>query len=226
MQLRPLTRDEVRSIDRRAMGEYGVSGLVLMENAGRNAAVVIVDRFANSTSTPLQIVIVCGKGNNAGDGYVIARHLQIAGQLPQIVSVVSPDELTGDAAVNHSIAVRSDIPIRYSTLTDCVLPNCDVIVDCLLGTGLAGAPREPYASMIAAVNRQRKEGTDVVAIDIPSGLDCDSGVAAGACVNADITVTFVAMKIGFFTTAARECLGDVVVADIGAPAKLLGEFVQ
>jgi len=240
--MRPLSRDEVRSIDRRAIDAFGMAGVVLMENAGRGAAAVI-----DSLWPGLPIRIACGKGNNAGDGFVIARHLELLGHDVRLLLAASPEELAGDAAVNFRIAERAGIPITdlsaagsidwQAALTeggakfgepsvDLVLSTDLVLVDALLGTGAQGSPRGPIATAIAAINANRAASprARVVAIDLPSGLDCDTGVAAGTCVRADATVTFVARKLGFDTPQAAEFTGAVHVVGIGVPRKLLAEF--
>ncbi len=234
--MRPLSRDEIRSIDRRAIDAFGMAGVVLMENAGRNAAAVI-----DSLWPGRPIRITCGKGNNAGDGFVIARHLELLGHDVRLLLAASPRDLTGDAAVNFRIAERSGIPI--ADLSAAKLPAWEaalaeglaadgepptevVLVDALLGTGAQGPPRGPIATAIAAINAARAASprTRVVAIDLPSGLDCDTGAAAGECVRADATVTFVARKRGFDAPQVGGFTGAVHVVDIGAPRKLLAEF--
>jgi NAD(P)H-hydrate epimerase len=229
--MRPLSRDEVRSIDRRAIDAFGMPGVVLMENAGRNAAAVI-----DSLSPGASVLIACGKGNNAGDGFVIARHLELLGHDVRLVLAASPRELAGDAALNYRIAERSGIPIADLSAAGSIgwraaLIEGDesadfVLVDALLGTGAQGPPRATVATAIAAINAARTTShrTRVVAIDLPSGLDCDTGTAAGECVRADTTVTFVARKRGFDTPEAGGFTGTVHVVGIGAPKKLLAEF--
>lgn len=239
--MRSLSRDEVRSIDRRAIDEFGMAGVVLMENAGRNAAAVIDSLRPGGFGAAVRIV--CGKGNNAGDGFVIARHLELLGHDVRILLAASPQELTGDAAVNHRIAERSGIPIADLSAADSsrwkdalaegtasmaggAADAALILVDALLGTGAQGPPRGTVATAIAAINDSRAASprTRVVAIDLPSGLDCDTGDAAGECVRADVTVTFVARKRGFDAKAAKAFIGTVHVVGIGAPRKLLAEF--
>ncbi len=239
--MRSLSRDEVRSIDRRAIDEFGMAGVVLMENAGRNAAAVIDSLRPGGVGAAVRIV--CGKGNNAGDGFVIARHLELLGHDVRILLAASPRELTGDAAVNYRIAERSDIPIAnlsaagssgwQAALAEATASTAGgaadadlILVDALLGTGAQGPPRGSIATAIAAINASRAASprTRVVAIDLPSGLDCDTGTAAGECVRADVTVTFVARKRGFDAGAAEAFIGTVHVIGIGVPRKLLAEF--
>ena len=215
-----LTRDAVRRLDRAAIDEFGVPGVVLMENAGRNAAEILM---ACEPAGP--VVICCGKGNNGGDGFVIARHLDNQGIAVRVLIFAATTALSGDAAVNFRIVERSGIPYREFSgevaagELDREFRDADWIVDALLGTGAAGVVRGPFSTAIARINVSRAR---VLAIDVPSGLDCDTGQPLGDCVRADVTVTFVAPKPGF--GKARSNLGEVHVADIGAPRAVLEQF--
>ncbi len=215
-----LSREQVRAIDRRAIEEFGVPGAVLMENAGRGAAEVLLALGARGP-----VVVCCGKGNNGGDGFVIARHLDNRSVPVRVLLFARPEELTGDAALNYEIVRRSGIPIkvRGGQAVDVAalrqeLAAAEWVVDALFGTGLAGAVRPPFDAVIAAINASAAK---VLAVDIPSGLDCDTGEPLGATVRAQHTVTFVAPKKGFAQPAAREWVGEVHVADIGAPRAAL-----
>jgi NAD(P)H-hydrate epimerase len=211
-----LTRAQVRDVDRRAIEEFGVPGVVLMENAGRGAAELLLSLGARGP-----VAICCGKGNNGGDGFVIARHLDNREIAVRVLLFTRPDQLTGDAAINCRIIEQTGIPLMAepdtATLTT-TLAQAAWIVDALFGTGLTGAVRPPLDGVIAAIN---SSGNPVLAVDIPSGLDCDTGLPLGATVRAAHTVTFVAPKIGFAQPAAREWLGQVHVVDIGAPRAAL-----
>jgi NAD(P)H-hydrate epimerase len=216
-----LSRAEGRELDRRAMEEYGVPGVVLMENAGRGAAEILLRLGVKG-----QLVICCGKGNNGGDGMVIARHLDNAGTPVRVLLFTKPDELRGDAAINHHIIARAGLPLRIfageTVEADALrqeLAGAHWIVDALFGTGLSGPVKPPLDSVIAAINAS---GAQVLAVDIPSGLDCDTGEPLGPTVRAHHTVTFFAQKKGFANPAARTWLGQVHVAGIGAPRILLG----
>ncbi len=221
LNLRSLTRDEVRSVDRIAIERYGMSGLVLMENAGRGAAEQI-ERYA-----PEGLVqIVCGTGNNGGDGFVIARHLQLDGRNVAITVIGSPDKLSADAKANMQILQQAKFPIAFVTdptpkQLEQTFASSAVIVDALLGTGSSGPPRENIARVIRAANAcpARK-----IAIDIPTGLDCDTGIAAEPCFIADLTITFVSRKVGFDHPHAQPYLGKVLVQGIGVPLALLQEL--
>jgi NAD(P)H-hydrate epimerase len=224
--LRSLTRAEVREVDRLAIEEYGLPGIVLMENAGGNAA-----RLVNALGIMGPVAIACGRGNNGGDGFVIARHLELLGHDARLLLACPLPDYRGDAAVNAEAARRAglrivDLAAGTSGNWTEALRGADWIVDALLGTGATGAPRGSIATAISAINRFRREGrgVKVLAVDVPSGLDCDTGDRPGACVQADVTATFVAPKPGFDAAGSREFTGAVHVLDIGAPAAVLARF--
>lgn len=216
---RSLSRAEVRAVDRRAIEEYGVPGAVLMENAGRGATELLCALGVEGLVT-----ICCGKGNNGGDGFVMARHLDNREVPVRVLLFAKPEDLAGDAAINYGIIARSGLPLdvrvqppdRESLTRE--LAGSEWIVDALFGTGLSGPVRPPFDEIIAAINAS---GAHVFAVDIPSGLDCDTGQPLGSTVKAEHTATFVALKKGFAEPAAREWLGQVQVIDIGAPRTLL-----
>lgn len=211
---RSLTRKQVRDVDRRAIEDYGLLGLVLMENAGRNSAELL-----RSLGISGRVTICCGKGNNGGDGFVIARHLENAGVNLKVLLCVPPSALTGDARVNLNVLEKVRTPIvkpPFDWRTE--LAGSDWIVDALLGTGTQGTIREPFVSAIAAINSAKRK---IFAVDLPSGLDCDTGQPLGICIRADHTATFVARKIGFDVPGTTEWTGTVHVIDIGVPRSLL-----
>ncbi len=230
----PLSRAQVREVDRRAIEDFGVPGVVLMENAGRNAARIIhalVDGGAASSAlheasaASSSIAIVCGRGNNAGDGFVIARHLHNIGYRVDLFLAAPFESLAGDAAVNAAVVVRMKLPmIPFDSVEhiDAAAPRLDaagVIVDAIFGTGFSGIVRPPFDAAIHAVNAAAARLR--VAIDVPSGLDCDTGAPSNATVRAHETITFVAPKIGFEAPGAAEFTGRVHVADIGAPIECI-----
>jgi NAD(P)H-hydrate epimerase len=221
---RSLTRNQVRDVDRRAIADYGLPGVVLMENAGRGAAELLVELGIAG-----RVVICAGKGNNGGDGFVIARHLENRGFETNVLLFCKPADLTGDAATNYRVLAAAEQPrLELGSAPDAgelerQLSAADWIVDALLGTGTQGTIREPYLTAIAAINRAHKK---VFAVDLPSGMDCDTGQPLGACVEADHTATFVARKAGFDAPGAERLTGEVHVIDIGVPRQLLNEISQ
>jgi len=220
MKLPALTREQVRRVDQRAVEEYQMPSIVLMENAGRGAA-EIIDRLTDGDP----IVILCGAGNNGGDGYVIARHLELAHRQVRIVALKAPAELTGDAKTNAEIAIAAGTRIDAVTGRGQIEQSLDkaaAIVDAMLGTGATGDPRGLYADAIQLAN----DASDTVriAIDIPTGLDCDSGSVGNPTFQSDHTVTFVASKIGFAKGEAPDYVGQIHEIGIGVPLQLLKQL--
>ncbi len=231
-----LTREQSREIDRRAMEELGIPGVVLMENAGRSfAAMVLKDLTERGIAVAdAKVAVLAGGGNNGGDGYVIARHMHNAGAAITIHAAKPPDELDGDAGVNAHIAQRMKLKI-HSLAEPAKLQQAksqwqvaDVIVDALLGTGFQGSLRKDAFAIIKALNdAASRGGARVFAVDVPSGLDCDTGRpgdASGLAVKAHATMTFVAMKTGLAQPHARQFTGEVRVGDIGLPPDWLAEI--
>jgi NAD(P)H-hydrate epimerase len=215
-----LSRDEARALDRRAMDEGGVPGVVLMENAGRGCAELLVRLGVLGN-----VVVCCGKGNNGGDGFVIARHLDNAGVAVAVHLFADPPELTGDAAVNYRILAHSGPPIATyprGAIDDTQLrqefARADWIVDALFGSGLTGALRSPFDQIVRAINESPAR---VFAVDIPSGLDSDTGLSLGATVRAHHTATIAALKNGFVQQEAQAWIGKIHVIDMGVPRRLL-----
>jgi NAD(P)H-hydrate epimerase len=220
MTTRFLTRAQVRDLDRRAIEEFGIPGVVLMENAGRGAAEVLLRLGVHGP-----VVVCCGKGSNGGDGFVIARHLANCAVAVRVLLFCAPEELRGDAAVNHHIVARMGLPLDVYAGTGFDLQEvhkqlaaAEWVVDALFGTGLSGAVRPPLDAVIAAINRSPAR---VLAVDIPSGLDCDTGDPLGPTVRAHHTVTLAAQKVGFANPAGQQWLGQIHLADIGISVELL-----
>jgi NAD(P)H-hydrate epimerase len=216
-----LSRSQLREIDRRAEADYKIPGIVLMENAAR----AVVDRAVELLSDECcgSVLVLCGGGNNGGDGLAVARHLHNRGCGAIIGLCCDPTKYKGDALINWQIVTAMKIPAKpfeMGMLTD---PPPMLIIDAIFGTGLSEVPRAPFASIAEAVNHA---GSPILAVDIPSGLDCDTGKPLGACVRAGCTVTFVAEKIGFQHAEARKYLGHVIVGDIGCPTELVRAAAQ
>ena len=217
---RRLSCEQCRAVDRFAIEQLAIPSCVLMENAGRNAA-DIVERLLKRCDQPDGVRILCGRGNNGGDGFVIARHLALRGYAVAVDLLADPATLSGDAAINYRIAHNMALPIRVLLDLDSITQaatdwaNCSVLVDALLGTGFTGEVREPLATTIRLINQTK--GPWIVAVDIPSGLNGDTGLPGGVAVEADHTISFLAGKIGFAKLSAKHYTGRVTVADIGAP---------
>jgi len=214
-----VTAEEMRSLDRRATDECGIPSLLLMENAGRAVYQAALDILG--TAEVEFVVIVAGPGNNGGDGFVAARHLHNAGAVVRVLCYGSRDTATGDALTNIEIAEKMGLHIEYPADAAQVYKlgkHADLVIDALLGTGLKGDVREAQADVIDAINEC--DGP-VLAVDIPSGVQADTGVIGGCAVNADATVTFAFPKVGLLTGAGVSYVGDLTVADISIPGRLL-----
>jgi NAD(P)H-hydrate epimerase len=213
-----MTRDQVRAFDDWAINRLGIPGVVLMENAGRNCTELIFERLADVEKP--RISIFCGTGNNGGDGYVIARHL--LNRRFDVTVIVCGDKakIKGDARANLNVVERLSrdvVQLRPSrTTTNTIIEYCrgrHMLVDALFGTGLEGELRSDYQQLVGTINAQE---IPTLSVDIPSGLDCDTGQVLGQAIKALYTVTFVAVKKGF--TVSDEVLkytGDIYVASIG-----------
>jgi NAD(P)H-hydrate epimerase len=207
---RALTAAQMREADRRCIEDLGIPGAVLMERAG----LAVYDALP-----PGPIAVLCGTGNNGGDGFVVARHALLAGRLAAVWVVGNPARIRGDAALQRDIFLR--LGGRLSVAQDEAaagaalegLRGAAVLVDALLGTGFEASVRGPIRAAIAAW-----PGLPTVAVDLPSGLNADTGEPGGLAVRATTTVTFQYPKTGFANPAAAPYLGRVIVADIGIPA--------
>lgn len=208
--MKTLSAAEMRQADHRCIEEIGIPGVVLMNNAG--AAV-----FGEIHRGP--VGVVCGGGNNGGDGFVVARLALLAGHETRVVLVADPGTIKGDPAVfmgayqrlGGTITNVQDAEAAASAVAG--LADCAVLVDALLGTGVKGEIRGPIRAAIEAWPK-----VHTIAVDLPSGLDTDTGEPCGCCVRADVTVTFQFAKTGLENPAAHPYVGRLVVADIGIPA--------
>lgn len=218
----PLSSSALRELDRRAIEDFGLPGLVLMEHAGAGAARTLVSWLAREGRAPGRVAVVCGTGNNGGDGAVVARWLAAGGLDVRVFVIDSESALRGDARSAHEILARCGARARFEpTLGELEreLAECDTLVDALLGTGAKGAPREPCASWIRALVRRRSEGASVAALDLPSGFDADTGTVESFAVEADLTLSFAAPKLGFARSGAERWLGELFVLPIGVPRR-------
>jgi len=219
-----VTREEMRAIDRRAIEEFGVPGVVLMENAGRGAADEAA-RLYCERELEGPVLIFCGAGNNGGDGFVVARHLANEEFDVRVYCCADPAGIdrSGEAGINLTICERMGLPLIDLHTPEQVagvgeeLAGGAMIVDAVFGIGLSSAVREPQAALLAALDGTR---LPVLAIDVPSGLDADTGEALGVAVHADVTATMACPKVGFRGSRGEAYVGRLVVIDIGMPAAL------
>ncbi|MGH9814580.1 MAG: NAD(P)H-hydrate dehydratase [Candidatus Acidiferrales bacterium] len=225
-----VTAAEMREIDRRTAEEHGVPFLQLMENAAARVVQFIQDKRLWKRAE--RVVVLCGKGNNGGDGLAFARRWRDAtGDAPLVLLLADPEALKGDAAENYFRLRQAGIEV--TPVTTCgdwervrdTVATSQVIVDAMLGTGLRGAAEGLVAQAIQDVNRRQGTVT-VIAVDTPSGLACDGVQSRGAVVRADHTVTFTAPKQGSVQNGAGEFVGNLVVASIGSPWQLIEEVSQ
>lgn len=222
----PRSREAIRNWDARAIRDYAIPGILLMENAGEGCVRKIEELLLEPPAPAPPFHIVCGFGNNAGDGFVIARHLANRGYPVEIHLTAPADRIAAgsDAGINLEIARRMGISLAEpgSDLEEAIRRGTSggVIVDALFGSGLSGPVRPPQSRWIDAMNRS---GLPVLAIDIPSGLEADSGEELGFAIRATHTFTFVAPKLGFERGAGPECCGRLHVIGISIPRALLEE---
>lgn len=214
------TTEQVRSIDRIAIEEHGIAGYKLMSRAGRASLDLLLRRWPDARS----LVIFCGAGNNAGDGYVLARLAHERGIRVQVLTTIDTHGLRGDADTAFTQAAEHDIEaVRFNARRHrAILSEADVVVDALLGTGLARDVEGVFAEAIAAINAS---GRPVLALDVPSGLDGDTGVPRGSAVRADATITFVGLKQGLFLGQAPDFRGELVYSSLGVPRSARADLV-
>jgi NAD(P)H-hydrate epimerase len=216
-----VTTEESRLLDRQATEEYGVPGLVLMENAGRGAALCFHDVFPSCRPAP--VLVVCGKGNNGGDGYVIARHMENLGWQVRVLVLAGHEAIAGDARTNLDILLKSGTEVVFAPDEErlaAVLapaPAPRLVIDAIFGSGLAAEVQGHFATAIRWINAS---GAAVGAVDIPSGVDAGTGRILGCAVQADCTATFAFAKAGQLIQPGAACGGELRLVDIGMPRAL------
>ena len=211
--MRLVGSEEMRAIDRAAIDDFGIPALTLMDRAGRGVA----DAAAELAGPRGRFVVVCGGGNNGGDGYVAARLLRAAGRDARVMALVPAQVLAPDARAVREQAERAGVPIDDGVLSPLAAGVGDVVIDAIFGTGLRRAPEGLFAGAIAAIEAARVGGARVLAVDVPSGLSADTGRPLGACVRADRTVTFAFLKRGLAIYPGLALAGELTVIDIGIP---------
>lgn len=235
------SRAGARDLDRAASAELGMPSILLMENAAVAVAQACVELIAARGLR--RIGVVCGPGNNGGDGLALARHLANRGVDPLVALAAAPGAYRGDAAVNLHIVEQMGLRVLdpiVSLAPQCALeilhrdgrdhsgdrdPKDVLVVDALVGTGLDRPVSPPMDQAIRWMNSLRGRGATTVAVDIPTGLDCDSGRPLGPmAVRADVTVTLAGLKRGFLEPQSREYTGGILVGDIGVPVSLMKRF--
>jgi NAD(P)H-hydrate epimerase len=217
-----LTREQSRMVDRIAVERYKIPGIMLMENAARGAADVAIEMLAGQSDPA--VLVICGGGNNGGDGLAIARHLHNRGKRVRVLLTIDPSKYVGDAGINWNIDQAMGLPVGSAEPAAIGREKPALVVDAIFGTGLSRAPRDPFPAVVRAIHELK---APILAVDIPSGLDCDTGKPLGEqCVEATRTVTFAAEKMGFAAAGAKQYLGQVIVADIGCPPEVIREILK
>jgi NAD(P)H-hydrate epimerase len=209
------TVNSVVELEQIAIKQFGIPAYELMLRAGQAAFDLLLQRFSISRS----ILLLCGAGNNAGDGYVVARLAKQAGLQVRLISLIDPDSLKNEAGQAYRAWLEaSDEPDRVTeydiTSAPALIEECDVIIDALLGTGLQRSVSDQWSDLMELVNHSAKP---VISVDIPSGLYADTGCIAGNAIQADITVCFIGLKQGMFTAEANDVCGEIVLDDLGLP---------
>ena len=211
--MKSLSVEQSRQIDWIAKDQGHIPGIVLMENAGRGITECLLKR------KPKSVLVCCGRGNNGGDGFVIARHLDQAGIPVRVILFANPRDLLGDAFLNYSMIYHSDIPLDLFPKVGeegfrKQLEEVDWVVDALVGTGQKGSLRPPFDMAAKMINQSGKK---VLAVDIPSGMDADTGEITEPTIKANLTVTMVTPKCGFSNPKAKANLGELEIVGIGLP---------
>ncbi len=220
--MRIVTNDSMKKIDTWATKVLGIPSIALMENAGRGCVDILEGYF---DLEGLKVLVICGKGNNGGDGFVVARHLVIRGAMVKVILVGKGKELTGDALKNYRIAKKAKFDIYETTniktikrIENSFKPH--VVIDAIFGTGFKGAPQGIFYQIIEMIT---SSDAFVFSIDIPSGVNGDTGIFEKTCVIADATATMCLPKRGNFLYPGREFCGDLYVIDIGIPYSLINK---
>ena len=221
--MRLVRASEMQEMDRIAIQELGIPGVVLMENAARGASRIFMEHFDPPSKS--HVVILCGRGNNGGDGYVMARYLQQTGLKVTVIILSKSDKISGDALINLEIIRRMGLEIlevpgidQWGDVNQ-LITHCNYFIDGILGTGLSSPVRDFYGQVIGDVNAS---GKSVMAIDIPSGLNARNGQVMGTAIHADLTVTFGFPKIGQLVFPGADLVGRLVRIDIGIPVSVGG----
>jgi len=220
--VKQVTAKQIQNLDNIAINKYEIDSLFLMENAGKAVADEVASILINKKTK--KVAIVCGKGNNGGDGFVAARYLLNQGFEVKNFLLGKVKEITSDAYANLEMLLNLgqkiyEIPnIKSFNRYKKNIRDCQIVIDAIFGVGLKGKLREPAKTVINFLNRSKRQ---VVSVDVPSGLDATTGFVLGTCVKADRTVTFTLAKKGFFINQGPKFIGKLKIADIGVPKNLV-----
>lgn len=219
-QQKYITSQEMQEIDKLAQEKFGISAIVLMENAGRAAFQIALNMLSKEVNK--KVICVCGKGNNAGDGFVCARHLINNGVDVDVFLLGNPEKLKENAKINYKILENMGMVIKILEHKEdfcsfeSELKKTGLIIDAIFGIGLSGEIKEPYKRVIELINESKKP---ILAIDVPSGLEATEGKTLGACIKAAKTITFAFPKTGFVKNDGPLYSGELIIADISIPKR-------
>lgn len=219
MAFKAFSAREIQKLDEIAVQKIGIPSIALMENAGRSVAQEVLRHLKRFSQK--HVSIICGLGNNGGDGFVCARHLINHNVRIKIFLIGNPDHLKNDAALNYKILRNLKIPIHVidSTVSlktlDVYLKKSKIVVDAIFGVGLNRVITGPFKTVIEKINSAKAY---VISVDVPSGLDATIGKIYGVCIRAKMTVTFSFFKKGFFINQGSRHVGKIVLVDIGIPS--------
>ena len=221
--MKRVTSEEMCRIDQRATQDFGIPSLLLMENAGRSISEIIFRDYK-----PCKVLVFAGKGNNGGDGLVVARHLTNRGFSVKVILLEDPSRLKSDPLLNFNIVLKMKIPLVQMIAASeeeflKLVQKTDLVVDAIFGVGLNCPVDGTIESAILAMNQSRKP---VISVDVPSGLEADTGEVLGVAVKATKTVTLALPKRGLFEDEGPRCAGEIEVVDIGLPRELLQPFLD
>ncbi len=223
-----LTVKKINRIDRLASEKYGIPSIILMENAGRSVAEETIKTLKRKKPAKTQkIAVLCGSGKNGGDGFVAARYLYNYGYQVKVYLLKNPNNISGDTLTNYTILKKIGVetklisPSKLNSLSS-ELKKANCIIDAIFGTGIKGKVTGLPAQIIKMVNQTKKVITSkpVISVDLPSGLDGDTGFPLGKCVKTTVTVTMGYPKKGFLNPEAKKYLGKLIIADIGYPRNI------
>ncbi|MFC1857787.1 NAD(P)H-hydrate epimerase, partial [Thermodesulfobacteriota bacterium] len=219
-----VTANEMREMDRRTIEEFGIPGMVLMENAGRGAVQFLLEKFSGLSEK--QVGVIAGRGNNGGDGFVIARYLSHKDIRVTVYLLTKGSKVRGDAAANLKLLLPLNVPVievpdqKTFTKQKRSMRQQDLWVDAILGTGLQSDVKGFFKNVIDFINNLNKP---IFAVDIPSGLNSDTGQPCGTCIRADATATFAFAKTGHLIFPGASLSGDLEIVDIGIPPHIVAE---
>lgn len=233
--MKSVTTKQMKALDRAAIERCGIPSLILMENAGRGIADLAEKMLSGRKGTARRartVLVICGKGNNGGDGMVAARHLTNRGFKVKVVLLGKPNELTDDAKINYGIVRKMRIPVkvitsnvgaRHAAPLHMRIKKSDLVIDAIFGVGLTRPVEGVYREAISLINSCRKP---VLAVDIPSGLDSDKGKALGVAVRAKMTGTLAVLKRGLVAGDGPAYAGKIKVIDISIPRQLISRYTD